>query len=457
MAAIRNHLHSAPVRNWREWAAAAVGLLAALLLRLFQYRTIPSPAPNPDEWNWMWFGLSGLVGKPVTGWTLFWTAYPPANLAPPPPPFYEPLAHPYLDAPPLFAWVAGAAAWLAGDRTVTDTIHDPGPRLVGIALAIIAAALAFALGRQVLGLWPALVGLFLFAVSPAAVVLGRLVAAEQLLAVLLLASLLAVYELRRAPGDRRWLGVLLVCCLVAPLAKAPGLAVGVSAAVLLASRRQFRLAGFAAGAAVAGQLLVLGYSATQDWHTYANLTQQRGMQLSAFTGYRFIAASFGFDNQQMFDGWWLLGWLGLAELLSRRRGDWDLLTVPAVVYLLAIVGMTAYYSGSYGWYRLAIFPIVYLAAGRFLWLAAAEPSVPRLALAAVLGLATLANFAAPLHFKPEPLILGAVVAVAVLPGLAAFVSPTWRREAVGAAFALLVLVLPVSVLEVFSLSAIFGR
>jgi hypothetical protein len=187
------------------------------------------------------------------------------------------------------------------------------------------------------------------------------------------------------------------------------------------------------------------------------VTRLRGMQLSAFTGYRFIAASFGFDNQQMFDGWWLLGWLGLAELLGRRRGDWDLLTVPAVVYLVAVLGMTADYSGSYGWYRLTIFPLVYLSAGRFLWRAVAEPSVPRLALAAVLGLATLANFAAPFHFTPTPLILGAVIAVAVLPGLVAFVSPSWRREAVAAAFTLLVLLLPVSVLEVFSLSSIFGR
>jgi 4-amino-4-deoxy-L-arabinose transferase-like glycosyltransferase len=450
-------VHSAPVVNWREWGAAAVGLLAALALRLFQYQSIPHPAPNPDEWNWMWFGLSQLEGKPATGWTLFWTAYPPANVVPPPPPFYEPLAHPYLDAPPLFAWIAGAAAWLNGDRTLTDTIHDPGPRLVGIALAVIAAALAFALGRRVLGVAPALVGLFLFAVAPASVVLGRLVAAEQLLAVLLLASLLAVYQLRRAPGDRRWLLVLVACCLLAPLAKAPGLAVGASAAILLLSRRQFRLAAFAVGAALGGQALVLIYSATQDWHTYTELARLRGLHLSALTGYRFIAASMGFDNQQMFDGWWLLGWLSLAELFSRRHGDWDLLTVPAIVYLVAIVGMTADYSGSYGWYRLTVFPIVYLAAGRFLWRAAAEPSVPRLALSALLGLATLANFAAPLQFKPTPLILGAVIAVAVLPGLASFVSPSWRREATGAALALLVLLLPVSVIEVLSLSAIFGR
>src|SRR5207302_1940193 len=180
-------------------------------------------------------------GRPATGWTLFWTAYPPANVVPPPPPFYEPLAHPYLDAPPLFAWIAGAAAWLDGDRTLLDTIHDPGPRLVGIALAIIAAALAIA----------------------------------------------------------------------------PGLAVGVSAAILLASRRQFRLAAVAGGAALGGQALVLLYSATQDWHVYTELARLRGMQLSALNGYRFIAASMGFDHQQMFDGWWLLGWLGLAELLSR--------------------------------------------------------------------------------------------------------------------------------------------
>jgi len=78
----------------------------------------------------------------------------------------------------------------------------------------------------------------------------------------------------------------------------------------------------------------------------------------------FITNTTGFDGQQAWDGWWLLGWLGIAELVGRRRGDWDLLTVPAIVYLLLMLGLAAEYSSGYGWYRLTLIPIVYLSPGR---------------------------------------------------------------------------------------------
>lgn len=440
-----------------EAAAAGVALLTSLLLRLYQYREVPWTAPNPDEWNWAWAGLSQLEGRPPTGWSLFWNLYPQAVRSLPPAPFTEPIVHPYVDAPPLFSWLVGAVAWLDGDRTLGDVFHDPGYRLLAIALSLVTLVLAYLLGRLLIGVVPALVGLWLLATGPLSVLMGRLVAAEHVLAILLLLSLLAIHGLRRDPGDRRLLALLLACCLLAPGFKAPGIVVGASAVLLLASRRQFRLAGLAAAAAVAGEAAVLGYMALLDWHVYTLEVAKRSSQLSAFTGYNFIVALTGFDGQHTVDGWWFLGWLGLGELLGRRRGDWDLLTLPAVVYLLAMVGFAAYYSYGYGWYRITVMPLVYLAAARFLWLAVSELSIPRLALAAVVAMATAANFQAALGLKASAALLGAVVLAAVLPGLVAVAWPAGRHYAHGAAVALLLLLAPLGALEVGVLGSVYGR
>jgi hypothetical protein len=104
-----------------------------------------------------------------------------------------------------------------------------------------------------------------------------------------------------------------------------------------------------------------------------------------------------------------------------------------------------------------VIPIIYLFAGRFLWLAAAELSWPRLAVAAALAIATAANWAVPLHVKFDPTLLGAVVLVAVLPALVAMVRPDFRSWARSGAIALLVLLVPVSLVEVANLAAIYGH
>ncbi len=410
---------------WEIWAAGAAVVVGAFL-RLDSYSSVPYRAPNPDEWNWAWAGLSQLQGMPPTAWTIFWKAYPQSVWEAPPAPYTEPV------------------------------ISDPTPRLLGILLSLAAMALAYGVGRLVLGVFPSLVGLWLLATAPIPVLLDRLVAAEQLIAVLLLAACLAIYQLRRTPDDRRWLGLLLGCCLVAPWVKAPGLVVGISAVLLLLARQQFRIAALAGGITIASQAVVLAYTASLDWHSYIAEVSIRASQLSALTGYRFITNSTGFDGQQALDGWWLLGWLGLAEFLGRRRGDSDLVAVPAVVYLVLMLGTAADYSAGYGWYRLAVMPLVYLAAGRFLWLAVWELSWVRLGITAALAIATAANWAVPLHIKFDAVNMGLIVLLAMLPALIALARPGLRTYARAGSVTLLAAIVPVSLLEVANLAYIYG-
>lgn len=445
-----------PLGGWELIAAGGAAFLG-LLLRLSDYASIPFQAPNPDEWNWTWAGLSQLEGMPPTAWTLFWKAYPKAVWQAPPPPFLEPLVHPWVDAPPLFSWIVGVIGWLDGDRTLLDAINDPKPRLLGIVLSIVALVLVYVLGRAVLGIGPTMAGVWLLAVSPIPVVLQRLVAAEQLLAVLLLVSLVAVLRLREDDTDRRWLWVLLACAAIAPAVKATGLVVGASAVLLLLSTRQFRLAGLAAAVTAGAQVVVLGYEATLNWPAYAGEVALRGSQLSGLTGLRFITNTTGFDRQQAYDGWWLLGWLGVAEIMARRRSNLDLIAVPCVAYLLFILGTSAEYSSGYGWYRLTVMPLIYLSAGRFLWLAAIELSWVRLGVVAALAIATAQNFAEPLHIHFGATLIAGLVALAMLPAFAALAFPARRSWARLGALALIITLIPVGIVEVSELGFIYGH
>src|SRR5260370_38791344 len=106
-------------------------------------------------------------------WTLFWKAYPQTVWVAPPAPYTQPLVHPWVDAPPVFSWLVGLVAWLDGDRTLTDVISDPQPRLLGIGLRIIAILLAYLLGRRVMGRLPSLVGLLALGTVPLPVGVAR--------------------------------------------------------------------------------------------------------------------------------------------------------------------------------------------------------------------------------------------------------------------------------------------
>ena len=442
--------------GWELMAAGGAAVLG-VLLRLAQFTSIPYRAPNPDEWNWTWAGLSQLEGMPPTAWTLFWKAYPQDVWQAPPPPYIEPLVHPWVDAPPVFSWIIGLAGWIGGDRSLLDAINDPKPRLIGIALSIVALVLVYVLGRSVLGVGPSVAGVWLLAVSPIPVVLDRLVAAEQLLAVLLLAATIAVLHLREDQPDRRWLWLLLAASAVAPAVKASGLVVGLSGILLLLGSRQFRLAALTAAATAGAQLVVVGYEATLSWPAYAAEVAIRGSQLSGFTGLRFITNTTGFDHQQAYDGWWLLGWLGLAEILGRRRPNLDLVAVPCVLYLLILLGTAAEYSSGYGWYRLTVMPLVYLSAGRFIWLAAIELSWIRLGLVAALAIATAQNWAAPLHIEFTAILIAGLVGLAVLPAFVAMADARLRSSARLAALAVLVILVPAGIIEVSELGFIYGH
>jgi hypothetical protein len=104
-----------------------------------------------------------------------------------------------------------------------------------------------------------------------------------------------------------------------------------------------------------------------------------------------------------------------------------------------------------------VMPLVYLSAGRFLWLAAIELSWIRLGLVAVLAIATAQNWAEPLHIHFSAILVAGLVGLAVLPAFVAMADARLRSWARLAALAILVALIPVGIIEVAELGFIYGH
>ena len=334
-------------------AAAAVFLVAAFL-RGRGYSQ--SPPLNADEYDWAWSGLSLLQTGVPTGWTAFWDAYGQWRI-------FEwegnqyALVTPYLDHPPLFSLLVGGVAWIAGERVMTD-VSLSVIRLVPIALSLVVLVLAYRLAQATVGTWPARFAILLLVFSPAAITLSRVTESEALLTVWFIAALLAVDRLLKRPTNRYAIAVLVISCIAATLTKVPGIAVGIAAAGILFFRRQPRLAVMPASAGLAGLVLFAVYGSLLDVGSFSQVLAAHSDRHSGFSaGYELLRG--GLD-----DWYWGLGIVGLGVLATRGRVAAQLSAWPAFVYVVVItLTANADLAGRYDWYRIPIYPLVYVGAG----------------------------------------------------------------------------------------------
>ncbi|MGI8609972.1 MAG: glycosyltransferase family 39 protein [Candidatus Dormibacteria bacterium] len=420
----------APPR-WARWEAAglAATLLVGALLRLNQYTLAPLPADNQDEVDWTWAGLGILTRGVPYGWSNLHAYGERISVAANGTTFE--VAHPFLDHPPLFSIIVGLAAWLQGARQLGDvTISMVRP--VPITLGVAALFLTYLLGRRLVGPPAAMAGTVLLATAPAAVLVQRQVEAESLLAPLFLLALIALH--RRLSGDlrSRWVAVLLTCCLLAPLAKVSGVAIaGGLAAVLIAAGR-WRLAVLTAGAGLLGIAGYFAYGIAYNADLFFKVLAESETHRYGVMGvYQFITASSGPSGavRHLRDGWWLLGWLGVGAAVGRVRNlGQDLLLWPLAAYAVVIM-LAAEGVQDYGWFRVAVYPLVYILAGWLTWVAISRPSALGLVAMIALGgaTATTALFGDEGRWAPSAFVLLAGLVVAVAPALLTGAYPSSRR------------------------------
>ena len=421
-------MHAALV--WEVLAVAALTLLA-LLLRVHDVTQAPRFLDNLDELQFAWAGLGLIEHGDAYTWSYF-SVYPQVTQL-----HIDgvsvPMVHHWMDHPPLYSLLSGGWVWLLGDRQLGQ-VTAAQVRVIPVVCSTLTVPLLQLLGRSIAGQAPALLAAALLATSPAAVLLGRESEPEAAQAVLLLLALLACWRLLHGGGVRRWLAVLVLCSVLAPAMKVSGVAVGVIAGVVLLAERRLWLAVWAGGATAGGLLIYVLYGALVDWPLFLQVVlSQSQNRLDVLTAIAFITEPTGV-NRTLHDGWWLLGWIGLAlcALLGRRNQRlllvWPAAAYAATMLLLAGTKQTA----AYGWYKLIVYPEVYLAAGVLAWTALRRLSLGLLVLLLVLGGTTATNwiFAGPTGgWAPSPLLLVLVLVVVLGPVALLRWGPRWRAAA----------------------------
>ncbi|MGH7866272.1 MAG: glycosyltransferase family 39 protein [Candidatus Dormibacteraceae bacterium] len=413
--------------SWsREELAVVVGLvLLSLILRFHDYTLAPLFADNFHEVQFVWLGMNlFLHGDPIT-WSNFpvyssFQPYPFLGATPG-------LVHHWMDQPPLFGYIMGGWALLLGDRDLSQATAAQA-RFLPIVFSSASVPLVYLLGRSLLGRFPSMVGAALLATAPAAVLLGREGEPESLQAILLLAALICCAQILRRNSSRWIVGLLLGCCLLAPLLKVPGVAIAGICAVILLFDRRWQLAALTGGAGILGLLLYALYGLIVDWHLFvAVVGQQAAFRINVISALDFIADPTGI-NRPLHDGWWLFGLFGVgALLLATQRGKELFLAWPVVAYAVTMMLLAGQrQTAQYGWYKIIIYPEVYLAAGYLIWEFVSRYSSVGWLLLLTLGGATATNWwlgGADHLWIPNPLLLVVIIAIVVLPPLWVKLSP----------------------------------
>ncbi len=421
--------------------AAAVLVLMAGGLRLYEYSAAPDFRENMDELFAAWNGWQLLEDGTTRGWTLWPGRYGPGTTRE-----YVtywrkrpvPVIRPYFEHPPLFHVLVGAAAHLGGARSF-DHVRVAQTRLVPIGLSLIALLLCMALTLRVArSRMAALAAGLLYAVTPFIALQGRAVKEDSVVAVLLAAMILAFFRWRDGGFRRRDLMLAAGLAGLAVLAKLP--AVGLLAALiaLVLTTRRYRDAFLAAGVGAAVASLLLVYAALMGWDAFwhAQAVQGSIRQVSPDVFQTWFAWPM-INTSKIGRGPLIFLWVASAVSVYRVPRARSLpVTVPLVVYIVA-AGLP---SGTwqYGWYMLPLYPLLCALAGAFTVQVVRRPDL--LGGLLVVGLLTL--YALMLTFEPSwvsnpanwPLMRrltwGTALGVLVPVGLGTlFASSRWARRA----------------------------
>lgn len=382
--------------RWLDLALAAAFVALALGLRLHQLTQLPVPNETADEYAFLWAGWSWLHGGVPTSWS--WKpAYETGTKVFAHGTLYR-LVTPWMDHPPLFALLAGAAASLSSARELLDVPLRAG-RLLAALLGTASVGLLYALTRPRYGRGVAALAALLLAAVPTIVLANRLVVAEALLVPLLLVGLFAAEravcvaprgEAARALGRRgqheaasersraavprgaggaenrsgatSWLVVALAAAALASLAKVPGVFVGLAIGAFLFSRGARRGAALAAAAAVLGLVPYVVYGLAASPATFLAVIFDQSGRSSGVEVLSFLLTGASTGPVSWRDAWFPFLWLALAYAAYRRDAVVTALVVPYLVVMVAVVDQ----SVPRVWYREPLFPGLCLAGAVFL-------------------------------------------------------------------------------------------
>jgi len=441
------------VANRSRLALGAILILAALL-RFHDYALVPFHNETADEYQHAWEGWHLLhEGAPVS-WSFFAGSYPASQIH-----GLQwfgngyVLVRPYFDHPPLMSILVGLVSSLAGVNhflECTLSVMRPVPIILSLIGILLLHRLALVYGASERH---ALLAVLVYAVLPVIVMSHRLVKAENLLAVLFMGAVLLVERHDRS-GKAQDAALVGLLCGLSIWTKAPGVAVVVTAVVLLLSRRRFRGAALALLVTAGFLVLYLAYAAAFDFGIFLEIFRvQSTSKWASFEGFldllqgRVVELHFG-------RGWYL--WLLLCAGVMAFRKERALL-LPVAIYAGLIVLM-ADFRVLYGWNRIPLYPFLCVAAGIYLGKMIEASDLSRVFPFAITALATGLTLALPppLAGSRPAVALFALVAVAPYLVRLAHETPLTTRLARATTLALVALLLLTSVAVIGDLPEIYS-
>jgi len=355
------------------WVVLLIVLVFAYRLRMDGFATTPFPGESTDEYSNAWVGMSLIgLGYPIGVGGL--PTYPKHDFR------YmnvdrifssntvmgnaTPLDYPWFDHPPMMGVVTGGFAYLKGARVFEDAstviIRKPV-----IWVGMISLVLIFWLGKVALGPLSGLLAVVMMTFSPLMIMNARMVQAENFIVPLFLAAVLALYYYL-GKGWRNGLYLAAACAGVGLLFKLSAVAIVLAVVLLILTdekklkekiRDVFIFLLIASG--FLSMYFVIGL--VYDWPLFlktilGNTNRNYGIGFHSIFELLTITKITG--KIYLTDGWPLFGWLGVAYLFTSKLKRAKYILIPLISYLCIYI---FFGSESFGWYRIPVFPFVYLA------------------------------------------------------------------------------------------------
>ena len=355
-------------------------IVASLVLATFLRATNLAAFHNiqNDEETWVMSGLSLLETGIPQSWTVFWETY--GN-------YHWSLVGgeekvvvtPYFDHPPLFQLLIGSWGHMVGQRLEApfDWVRLRIPMIIiSIATICVTAWWIYLLFGKA---WAGFT-LLSFVVLPSHILSSRLIAAEHLIALLLMITLVAVYKslLRLQHTQIKnikfnwWFLLVFFCALVAPLIKLSGVVVGLVAVLLLLTRHKYFYSLSVICAMCIGVFAYILYGCYYDCTLFWSVLEQHAARPQTFWYFFTLFSKPDIGYYELADPMLLLGLLGYIVVIFNQESEQDavlsfkksFLVIPLLVVILLF--MTIAPIELYGWYKFIIFPFIAVGLG-FVW------------------------------------------------------------------------------------------
>ena len=299
-----------------DWIFCAVITLLGAVLRFDGYAIVPIQFWTRDEYAFAWSGMSLIREHVPTAWSLL-DSYGDV-------PFINGagtawrMVTPWLDHPPLFSLIIGAAGLLSGAKSYFDVTlaFYPTPVLNhGYRLDYFAILFDQTIVRDRV----ALIGSLIFATSPALVYLSRLAVSENLMVFLCLLMLLALVAYVQGAG-RFYYYLAAIAAGLAPLAKVTGIFLVPLACLLLVYHQKWKegVVALAIGLAFFSLYFVFGMSF--DRELFTSILREHSLRFNDILIFQDLLF---YEEMPFFDAWFAFGFCAFFATLTFSREKID--------------------------------------------------------------------------------------------------------------------------------------